>query len=240
MPNITPALHVPNITPALHVPNITPALHVLNITPTLHVLNITDVGWIRCALRIVIHQIKPSLNKPRPPMSEYRRVYQPGAHYFFTLVTYKRRPIFANPDNIKHLKTAINKVKKKHPFSLNAIVILPDHLHCLWKLPENDPDFSTRWRLIKQHFSKEIDVAINHRNEKEVWQRRFWEHAIRDENDWQRHMDYIHYNPVKHELAAAPKDWEPSSFHYWVEKGVYERDWGSVEPGLLVGMKDAE
>jgi putative transposase len=111
-------------------------------------------------------------------MSQYRRCYQSGGNYFFTLVTHQRRPIFANPEKVEQLKTAINKVKKKYPFSLNAIVVLPDHLHCIWRLPENDKDFSTRWRLIKRYFSMEMGTLINHRKEKEVWQRRFWEHII--------------------------------------------------------------
>ena len=173
-------------------------------------------------------------------MSQYKRFYQSGGNYFFTLVAYDRRPIFANSENVKHFKIAINKVKKKYPFSLNAIVILPDHLHCLWKLPENDGDFSTRWRLIKRYFSMEMQTSINHRKEKEVWQRRFWEHIIRNENDWQKHMDYIHYNPVKHGLVKSPKDWKDSSFNYWVDKGIYEKDWGSIEPTTIAGMKETE
>ncbi|HEV2917546.1 MAG TPA: transposase [Candidatus Babeliales bacterium] len=173
-------------------------------------------------------------------MSQYRRFYQSGGNYFFTLVTYHRRFLFANPENVKQFKIAINKVKKKYPFSLNAIVILPDHLHCLWKLPENDKDFSTRWRLIKRYFSMEMKTSVNHRNEKEVWQRRFWEHIIRNENDWQKHMDYIHYNPVKHGLVKSPRDWTDSSFNYWVEKGIYEKDWGSIGPITIAGMQEAE
>lgn len=173
-------------------------------------------------------------------MSQYRRCYQSGGNYFFTLVTHQRRPIFTHPENVEQLKIAINKVKKKYPFSLNAIVILPDHLHCLWKLPENDKDFSTRWRLIKRYFSMQIDTSINHRKEKEVWQRRFWEHTIRDENDWQKHMDYIHYNPVKHGLVQAPGDWQHSSFNYWVEKGLYEKNWGSMESVVFVEINEAE
>ncbi|MCE3237859.1 MAG: transposase [Gammaproteobacteria bacterium] len=147
-------------------------------------------------------------------MSQYRRYYQSGGNYFFTLVTHQRCPIFANPEKVEQLKIAINKVKKKYPFFLNAIVILPDHLHCLWKLPENDKDFSTRWRLIKRYFSIQMKTAINHRKEKEAWQRRFWEHAIQDEEDRGKHMDYIHYNPVKHGLAHTPLDWPHSSFNY--------------------------
>ena len=173
-------------------------------------------------------------------MSQYKRCYQPGGNYFFTLVTYERRPIFINPDNVAYLKAAINKVKKKYPFSLNAIVILPDHLHCIWRLPENDTDFSMRWRLIKRYFSLEISASINHRKEKEVWQRRFWEHLIRDENDWRKHMDYIHYNPVKHGLVPSPEEWPHSSFCHYVEKGFYEKNWGSMKPITFAGMNEAE
>ena len=173
-------------------------------------------------------------------MSQYKRCYQSGGYYFFTLVTYQRRPIFSNPENVKHLKISMNRVKKKYPFFLNAIVILPDHLHCLWKLPENDKDFSTRWRLIKRYFSMEMNTLINHRKEKEVWQRRFWEHVIRNEDDWQKHMDYIHYNPVKHGLAKSPGDWQHSSFNYWVENGLYEKNWGSIESITFAEMKEAE
>jgi putative transposase len=173
-------------------------------------------------------------------MSQYRRFYQSGGYYFFTLFAYHRRLIFANPENVKQFRVAINKVKKSYPFSLNAIVVLPDHLHCLWKLPENDSDFSTRWRLIKRYFSMEMQAPINKRKEKEVWQRRFWEHIIRNENDWQNHMDYIHYNPVKHGLVKSPRDWKDSSFNYWVDKGIYERDWGSTEPITIAGIKEAE
>jgi putative transposase len=119
-------------------------------------------------------------------------------------------------------------------------VILPDHLHCLWRLPEKEKNFSTRWRLIKRYFSMEINTAINHRKEKEVWQRRFWEHVIRDEDDWKNHMDYIHYNPVKHQLVQSPGDWQHSSFHYWVEKGIYEKNWGLMEPIIPIEISKAE
>ncbi len=173
-------------------------------------------------------------------MSEYRRFYQSGGYYFFTLVTHLRQPFLADPKNVNHLKAAMNKVKIKYPFSLHAIVILPDHLHCLWKLPEGDKDFSTRWRLIKRYFSMEMKTSINHRREKTVWQRRFWEHAIRDEDDWLKHINYIHYNPVKHKLAKSPGDWEYSSFNYWVEKGIYTKDWGTTEQIVISGMDEAE
>ena len=173
-------------------------------------------------------------------MSQYRRLYECGAHYFFTLVTHQRRPIFSELNHIRLLNFSINKVKKKYPFALNAMVILPDHLHCLWRLPENDNDFSTRWRLIKRYFSMEIDTTINHRNEKNIWQKRFWEHRIRSQEDWNKHLDYIHYNPVKHGLVQSPNEWQHSSFHYWAAKGFYEKNWGASEPMNLTGIYEAE
>jgi putative transposase len=139
-----------------------------------------------------------------------------GRNLFFTIITHQRRPIFSNPQNVEHLKIAIARVKQKYPFSLNAFVILPDHLHCIWKLTDNDQDFSIRWRLIKTYFSKQIDGLINMRKEKDIWQRRFWEHSIRSEDEWIRHMDYIHYNPVKHGFVQKPEDWLYSSYKYWV------------------------
>lgn len=162
-------------------------------------------------------------------MSAYIRFRQPGGYYFFTLVTYKRRQLFADSRNVEILKSAIHKVKSKYSFSLYAMVILPDHLHCILKLPENDSDFSTRLRLIKRNFSMMLNAPVNQRKEKEIWQRRFWEHVIRDEEDWKRHMDYIHYNPVKHGLVESPVNWVHSSFDYWVKKGVYDKSWGSNE-----------
>ncbi|MDR3490651.1 MAG: transposase [Gammaproteobacteria bacterium] len=162
-------------------------------------------------------------------MSQYIRYYHPGGYYFFTLVTHKRRPLFSDDENVEKLRVAIRKVKINHPFSLTAFVILPDHMHCIWKLPSNDKNFSTRWRLIKNYFSREMQSPINLRKEKEIWQHRFWEHCIRDENDWRQHMDYIHYNPVKHNLVASPKNWKHSSFYYWVERGWYEENWALGE-----------
>jgi len=169
-------------------------------------------------------------------MSNYKRHYQAGGHYFFTLVTYNRKPILTTADNIKNLKQAIKKVKQDYPFILNAIVVLPDHLHFLWKLPEDDGNFSTRVRLMKRYFSMKITTPINQRKEKEIWQRRFWEHTIRNEDDWERHMDYIHYNPVKHGYVKAAKEWPYSTFLDWVNKRAYDVDWGLAEPASIVGM----
>ena len=124
---------------------------------------------------------------------------------------------------------------EKHPFEIEAFVLLPDHLHCIWTLPEGDGDFSKRWRLVKAHFTRNCDEEYRHapyesrerKKEQAVWQRRFWEHLIRDDEDYIKHVEYIHYNPVKHRLVKAPKDWEYSSFHQYVRDGKYDRDWAS-------------
>ncbi len=163
-------------------------------------------------------------------MSNYRRTRATGACYFFTVVTYKRQALFTNENNIDTLREAFRVIKNKHPFTINAITILPDHLHTIWQLPPNDANFSLRWRLIKHFVSTKINTSKNHRNEKQIWQRRFWEHLITDNNDWQRHMDYIHYNPVKHGYTNHPGKWKFSSFSTAVKKGWYDSNWGASEP----------
>ncbi|MCP4754879.1 MAG: transposase [Proteobacteria bacterium] len=162
-------------------------------------------------------------------MSQYRRFYRNGGWYFFTVVTYQRRRILVLPDNIRRLRAAFKKTMDNHPFWMDGVVVLPDHIHCIWRLPEDDEDFSLRWRLIKKHFSTGIDSIPDAKGEKHVWQRRFWEHLIKDEEDWRRHMDYIHYNPVKHGYVPRPVEWEFGSFARAVERGWYRRDWGSSE-----------
>ena len=169
-------------------------------------------------------------------MSHYRRVHLPGGSYFFTVVTHERTHWFANEEHIGILRDAFRKVRAARPFEIEAIVILPDHLHCLWRLPEGDDDFSGRWREIKKATSRRIDTTLNRRGERPVWQRRFWEHAIRDDADWRAHVDYIHYNPVKHGLARHPADWPWSSFARAVSQGWYEPTWGAQEPESNVGM----
>jgi putative transposase len=124
---------------------------------------------------------------------------------------------------------------KRHPFKIDAMVVLPDHLHCIWTLPEGNHDFSKRWRLIKGTFSRLCtdqnkpapDKSRVKKQEKAIWQRRFWEHLIRNEEDYMKHVEYTHYNPVKHRLVKAPIDWTYSSFHRYVRDGVYEKDWGT-------------
>jgi putative transposase len=169
-------------------------------------------------------------------MSDYRRARAPGGCYFFTVVTYQRRPLFRDAGEVELLRRAFARAKARRPFSIDAIVVLPDHLHCLWQMPEGDADFSGRWRAIKQFVSRRMEAPLSERGEKPVWQRRFWEHLIRDEEDWRRHLDYIHYNPVRHGLVDAPEDWPYSSFSTAIEKGWYEPGWGHNEPERLRGM----
>lgn len=167
-------------------------------------------------------------------MSDYRRLYVNGGIYFFTLVTHGRRPLLCEEQTLMHLKTAFRYSMKKYPFRMSGLVILPDHIHCIWQLPEHDHDFSIRWGLIKRYFSIGMRGDTNHRREKNIWQRRFWEHLIRDEEDFQRCLDYIHYNPVKHGYVSKPCDWIFSTFKDNVKKGIYEMDWGSsVEPDKI-------
>ncbi|MEA5534081.1 REP-associated tyrosine transposase [Crocosphaera sp. XPORK-15E] len=168
---------------------------------------------------------------------QYRRAKTPGATYFFTVVIHHRRPILRESENIDLLREAFRYVIKQHPFKIDGIVILPDHLHSIWTLPDNDADFSTRWRLIKSYFSRhchashqgKMTLSRQQKGEKAIWQRRFWEHQIRDDQDFINHLEYIHYNPVHHGLVFAPKDWQYSSFHRYVEAGVYDLMWGASE-----------
>jgi putative transposase len=173
----------------------------------------------------------------------YRRSQQSGGSFFFTLVTYERQPILTRPDHIDRLRAAFKREIEKYPFALDAIVILPDHLHALWHLPEGDRDFSGRWSRIKRYFSigcvgatAEQSDSRRQKRERMVWQRRFWEHTIRDEEDWRRHIDYIHFNPVKHGYARSAGEWPHSSFQRCVQKGWYAPDWGRIEPTEIQGF----
>ncbi len=179
---------------------------------------------------------------------QYRRSKTAGATYFFTVVTYQRQTLFDDPNMVELLRQSLRLVKQKHPFEIDAMVVLRDHLHCIWTLPQNDADFSMRWRLIKSNFSRHCsDLYKRQRNfsrvkkgEQAVWQRRFWEHQIRDERDFAQHVDYIHFNPVRHGLAEAPRDWLYSSFHRYVRDGCYPIDWGAdgnVQFALEVGYE---
>ncbi|MBK1732708.1 REP-associated tyrosine transposase [Thiococcus pfennigii] len=170
----------------------------------------------------------------------YRRAVVAGGTYFFTQVTEQRRPILTVPGGIDCLRAAFREIRQKHPFRIEAIVVLPDHLHCIWTLPENDGDYAGRWRLIKtwctKHWPAPVpeasDATRRARGERGLWQRRYWEHTIRDERDFQRHFDYVHYNPVKHGYAASPATWPYSSFARAVRAGIYEPDWTCTDRDL--------
>jgi len=183
---------------------------------------------------------------------QYRRAKIPGGTYFFTVVTYRREKILCTQANVILLREILKKVMERHSFKIDAMVVLPDHLHCIWTLPQGDSDFSMRWRLIKSYFTRKCQSSARSGNgryrpvgwveqsetqhkissrlkkkEQTIWQRRFWEHLIRDDQDLMQHVEYIHYNPVKHGLVKAPRDWEYSSFHRYVHDGVYDSEWGA-------------
>jgi len=159
-----------------------------------------------------------------------RYIRAKGNIFFFT-VALAQRPGSLLVDEIERLRRIYRIVQQRHPFETIAICILPDHIHALWALPVDDENFSARWSMIKSGFSRGIDAQTRSaskvgKREKGVWQRRYWEHAIRDETDFERHVDYIHYNPVKHGYVRRVVDWPHSSFHRYVDKGVLAPDWG--------------
>jgi putative transposase len=170
-------------------------------------------------------------------MADYRRVFVAGGTYFFT-VNLADRGSRRLTDHIDRLRTAFRYARERHPFALGAIVVLPDHLHAIWTLPEGDADFPLRWRLVKTVFSAGVSrsEAVSRsragKGERGIWQRRYWEHAVRDQTDFNRHVDYIHYNPVKHGHAARIKDWPYSSYHRMVRLGRYPEDWSGEEAGI--------
>ena len=167
-------------------------------------------------------------------MPRYIRHFIPGATYFFT-VTLADRASTLLVDEIKRLRRAYATACAQHPFDTLAICVLPDHLHALWRLPPDDADAPLRWRLVKGAFSRECEASAirpasqARRREKGIWQRRYWEHQIRDEADLARHVDYIHWNPVKHGLVRQVREWPFSSFHRWVQRGDLPQTWGLVE-----------
>ena len=170
-------------------------------------------------------------------MPDYRRNRVPGATYFFTVNLRDRRSGLLVAQ-IDALREAVRDVRRQSPFRIDAWVVLPDHMHCLWTLPVGDSDFPDRWRRIKTGFSKSLpDIgqrspAMVRKGERGIWQRGYWEHTIRDDRDYAAHMDYIHFNPVKHGLAASAGDWPFSSFRRCVAAGLYPAQWvgGGGEP----------
>jgi putative transposase len=168
-------------------------------------------------------------------MPDYRRNRVPGAAYFFTVNLLDRRSDLL-VTHIDALREAVRKVRRRSPFHIDAWVVLPDHMHCLWTLPEGDSDFPRRWWAIKVAFSKSLPEAEHRspvmlrRGERGIWQRRYWEHTIRNDRDYAAHMDYIHFNPVKHGLVESVGDWPLSSFRRCVAAGLYPAGWLGGEP----------
>jgi putative transposase len=176
-------------------------------------------------------------------MTDYRRADLEGGCYFFTVVTYGRRAILTEPLARRCLREAWRETKQRSPFEMVAVCLLPDHLHCVWRLPECDCDFSLRWARIKAGFTGGYlaaggaecgqGLSRNGKRERGIWQRRFWEHQIRDETDLRRHIDYIHFNPVKHDLVARVEGWPWSSYHRFAKMCAYpDQYWQAAQNGF--------
>ncbi len=173
-------------------------------------------------------------------MSSYLRNYIPGGTYFFTVVSHHRRPIFTTTIARRCLRGAIKSVQSDRPFINVAIVLLPDHLHAVWTLPEGDANYSLRWKQIKEFFTREyiahggkeaqVSASRMKKGERGIWQPRFWEHTCKNEQDLKRCVDYLHWNPVKHGLISRVQDYPWSSFHQYVQLEEYPLDWGGENP----------
>ncbi len=163
-------------------------------------------------------------------MTNYRRTFIPGGSYFFTVAIAERSSRLLT-DNIDLFRSAVSHVKNGLPFELVAMAVLPEHLHCVWTLPGGDMDYPTRWRKIKAMFSRGLPKGERRsksrmaKGERGIWQRRYWEHTLRDADDLRQHVDYIHYNPVKHRHARSVNEWPYSTFHRYVREGIYPADW---------------
>ena len=165
-------------------------------------------------------------------MTDYRRFYIPGSTWFFTVNLAERRDNHLLVEQVDSLRAAFRYVKNRKPYRMEAVVIMPDHLHCIWTLPAGDTDFSVRWSLLKSHFSRSIPDGERisqsriKRRERGIWQRRFWAHLLTSQEDFNAHCDYIHWNPVKHGRVERVADWPHSSFHRFVQAGIYPESWG--------------
>ena len=183
-------------------------------------------------------------------MPEYKRIKVAGGTYFFTVNSYNRRPLLTSDIVRQGLRGAINKTRETLPFKIEAWVLLPDHLHAIWTLPPGDANFAARWAMIKQYTSKfcrhlfEYDEKVGNsrqlRKEMTLWQRRFWEHLIRDDDDYKNHFDYIHWNPVKHGHVTGVIDWPYSTFHRFVTKQIYPPDWGGCNIEIFKSVNFGE
>lgn len=165
-------------------------------------------------------------------MTSYRRNFVPGGSFFFTVNLADRHSCLLT-EKINLLREAFRYTRERRPFTLDAIVVLPDHVHAIWTLPPGDADYPTRWRLIKTVFSRGIESSERRsrsreaKHERGIWQRRYWEHTLRDDRDFERHCDYIHFNPVKHGHVSEVRQWPHSSFQRFVRLGVYPVEWAS-------------
>lgn len=175
-------------------------------------------------------------------MRHYRRVRLAGGTYFFTVNLAERQGNDLLVRHIDALRGAFRQTMRDWPFTIEAVCILPEHLHCLWRLPDGDDDFPVRWSLIKQRFSRavplgeRVSASRQRKGERGIWQRRYWEHVIRDDDDFRRHMDYIHYNPVKHGYVQRALDWSYSSLPRFVAAERYPADWCvAMEDGAEFG-----
>ena len=185
-----------------------------------------------CRLRVSL-RTPTQTHVPYPKNMRYRRANIAGATYFFTVNLADRKSALLTAQ-IDKLRTAVRLVQSRHPFEIPAMVILPDHLHALWVLPPDDANFATRWSLIKAGFSRglpaneRISTSRQSKGERGIWQRRYWEHLIRDDDDYARHVDYIHYNPVKHGHVTRAADWPHSSIRRYTNAGTLPVDWGAA------------
>ncbi|MBK9217640.1 MAG: hypothetical protein RJA63_1087 [Pseudomonadota bacterium] len=173
---------------------------------------------------------------------DYRRNRVAGGTYFFTVNLLERKSRLL-VEHVELLRESVRKVKLQRPFQIDAWVVLPDHLHAVWTLPSGDTDYSGRWREIKKAFAKglprteHLSAVRASKGERGVWQRRFWEHTIRDDADYAAHLDYVYINPVKHGWAERATDWPYSSFHHAVATGLYPPDWAAAIPDVPGGER---
>lgn len=176
-------------------------------------------------------------------MPDYHRNRVPGGTYFFTVNLLDRRERLL-VEHIDAFRESMRQVRARHPFHIDAWVVLPDHTHCIWTLPPGDDNYSARWKAIKIAFAKtlpkteQLSAIRKRKGERGIWQRRFWEHTIRDERDYAAHVDYVHINPFKHGLVKQVSDWPYSSFHRFVKEGIYAQDWACDAATLKVGERD--
>jgi putative transposase len=177
-------------------------------------------------------------------MPDYRRNRVLGGTYFFTVNLLSRNSRLLTT-HIDALRKAVGVTQQRLPFHIDAWVVLPEHMHCVWTLPAGEDDYATRWKIIKIEFAKQIpkmeslSPVRRKKGERALWQRRYWEHTIRDERDYAAHVDYVYINPLKHGLVARVVDWPYSSFHRDVRRGLYPADWAGVVAEMLTGERDA-